>query len=98
MRIQNQIKRTLSEEQNIEHIREVLGREGGMTRTELAKRICEDFGFVDWQGEPQVSGCMKALRRLEGEGCFELPAGKRGASKGCSYSPRRLAWISTDNQ
>jgi hypothetical protein len=60
--MQNLIKRTLSQPENIECIRRVIADNGGMHRTELADGICKRFGFRDPKGRPQRSGCRTTRR------------------------------------
>lgn len=83
MVIQNLIKRTLSQPENIECIRRVIADNGGMHRTELADRLCKRFGFRDPKGRPQRSGCLKALRKLEEQGHLILPLPR------CQTGPKR---------
>ena len=87
MKTQNLIKRTLSEPASIECICGLLEGNQIVHRNKLAELVCEQFGFFDARGREQRSGCLKALRELEGAGHFVLPAarGKTGRS-----SPRRL--------
>src|SRR5665811_996532 len=88
MHIQNQIKRTLSEPSNVDHIRDLLKSEDISHRTDLATRVCEQLGFHDTRGQVQISGCLKALRELESAGHFILPA---ACKKPGPKSPRRLS-------
>lgn len=88
METQNQIKRTLSRPEVVEHIRSLLDENGHMNRTMIAKRLCEDFGFFDALGAAQTSSCMKALRELEAKGRIELPKPLNQPGPG---SPRRLS-------
>jgi hypothetical protein len=87
MELQNQIKRTLSTQAAIESVRWLLEQEEVCSRMELAERVCEEFGFQDPRGTNQWGGCLKALRELEGEGLFELPAAQMAKR---SREPRRL--------
>ena len=87
MNTQNQIKRTLSHPETIEYLRELLNTTPFLHRSELAEAVCEQFGFYDTRGEKQLSGCVKALRKLEAAGHFLLPA---PCGKGGNNSPRRL--------
>ena len=54
MHIQNQIKRTLSEPDSIEYIRDLLENNEIEHRTELAKRACKKFTFFDTRGFTQL--------------------------------------------
>jgi hypothetical protein len=89
MFIQNQIKRTLSIPANTEHLRQLLQRADIRHRTDLAKRVCEQFGFYDAGSQIQISGCVKALRQLEKAGQITLPKVERKDQ--AKKSPRRLA-------
>ena len=87
MKTQNLIKRTLSEPASIECICGLLEGNQIVHRNKLAELVCEQFGFYDARGREQRSGCLKALRELEGAGHFVLPAARR---KNGRSSPRRL--------
>jgi len=89
MFIQNQIKRTLSTPANTDYVRQLLKRADIRHRTDLAKRVCEQFGFYDAGGQIQISGCVKALRALERAGHITLPRVER--KEQANKSPRRLA-------
>ena len=84
---QSQIQRRLSEPENVERVRTLTAQNPGMLRTQLAELVCGELGFVDRRGEPQRSGCLKALRVLERRGRLTLAAArtKPGPSR-----PRRL--------
>ena len=85
MVVQNQIKRTLSRE--LDRLQAVMRREKFAHRTALADRVCSEFGFHDARGRAQRSGCLKALRELEGKGRIRLPAPRR---RGRPVGARRL--------
>ena len=85
---QSQIKRTLSESSSIEYVRSLLENTKTNLRSQLAKKICDHFGFYDPSGQKQVSGCMKALRRLEDAGHYVLPEPTTIHRSG---SPRRMS-------
>jgi len=74
MNVQSQIRRTLSRPESIARVRKHLADSPEIHRNELASRLCVDFNFVDAQGHPQRSGCVKALRALETRGHFSLPS------------------------
>jgi len=83
----NQIKSNISRPEEIDFINTLLKREEVQTRTEVALKVCEEYGFKDPVGRNQLSGCLKALRELEAKGLINLPEPriKKGGS-----SPRRL--------
>src|SRR5712691_9881956 len=87
MKLQNQIKRTLSTAEAIESVRRLLKEENVSSRIELAELVCEEFGFQDPRGENQWGGSLKALRELEAQGEFQLPPQRREKVR---PAPRRL--------
>ena len=76
MKIQNQIKRTLTQPEAIEYICNLLDTHDNVNRTTLANKLCDHFKFIDPCGNRQQDGCVKALRKLEQAGHFTLPAAK----------------------
>ncbi|MCP5020050.1 MAG: IS4 family transposase [Ketobacter sp.] len=89
MNKQNQIKSTLSQPESIEQIQNYLDRLENTGRSQLAKDLCEHFNFSDPKGNPQVAGCLKALRELEKDGWFILPASQTSNARKPRV-PRRL--------
>jgi hypothetical protein len=89
MKPQNQIKRTLSEPENITCVRELLESKQFLHRTDFAQTICRRFGFLDARGKLQQGGCLKALRELESKGHFVLPVAASRVVK--PKQPRRLS-------
>jgi hypothetical protein len=88
MKIQNQIKRTLTEQKNIEYVCRLLEQNDISYRKQLAEIVCEQFAFYDIRGKKQLGGCLKALRHLETAGHFILP---KNRTQSCGPgSPRRL--------
>ena len=87
METQNQINRTLSQPEAIEYVRSIVSITQTITRTELAKQLCDKFGFFDPRGESQRAGCLKALRELERKKHIVLPRTCKLRGK---RSPRRL--------
>jgi len=63
MKIQNQIKHTLSTQSSISYLKDLLSNKTFPNRVELAKKVCEKFKFHDPKGQPQVSGCAKKVRK-----------------------------------
>jgi hypothetical protein len=55
------------------HAREVLRLCPGLSRTELAKTLCEHWGWTSATGGSQVRACAKTLERLEEMGELRLP-------------------------
>ena len=89
MNKQNQIKSTLSQPESIEQIQSHLERLENAGRTQLSKELCEYFNFFDPKGNHQVAGCLKALRELEKDGWFILPA-SQSTNVGKPIGQRRL--------
>lgn len=87
METQNQIKRTLTQPEAIEHINNILDTNNNINRTTLTDKLCDHFNFFDPRGNRQRGGCLKALRKLEQAGHFILPSSKM---KPCTRKPRRL--------
>ncbi len=87
MKTQNKIKQTLTDPEAIKYINSIL--DTSINRTALADALCDHFCFFDFRGKRQVSGCVKALRKLEQAGHFRLPdtAAVKSSRKS---SPRRL--------
>lgn len=81
MIIQNQIKRILNQPESIEYIQRLVRDNPGWTRSEVALRACDHFGFSDPQGRPQSSSCLKSLRGLESSRHIKLPASQTRPGK-----------------
>ena len=88
MDTQNQIKRTLSQPESLDYIREQLESGQFSNRSKLASFLCRHFDFYDVRGNEQLSGCLKALRKLEAAGQFVLPAARKKPGR---PSPKRLS-------
>lgn len=88
MQQQNQIKRTLSQPESIDIVRNHLASNMHKNRASLSKALCQHFNFSDARAGLQIGGCNKALRELERAGHFMLPASCMPKSV---KSPRRLA-------
>ena len=65
MRQQSQIQRTLGGAEGIARISTLLERERFSGRSDLGRRVCEEFDFRDRLGRLQLSGCLNALRVIE---------------------------------
>jgi hypothetical protein len=85
---QNLIKHTLGQPEHLERVRRFLLEEAPASRSALASRVCDWHGFLDPRGRRQLATCLKALRDLEAEGHFTLPA---PSFRQVQPSPRRLA-------
>ena len=84
---QSQIQRRLSQAANVERVRRLAAENPDMLRTQLADRVCDEFGFMDSRARRQSSGCLKALRVLESRGLVSLPAPRTTPGRS---RPRRL--------
>ena len=87
MRLQNQIKKTLSLPDSIEIVRSLLANNFYKNRSSLAYAVCQHFKFHNALGQAQTGGCLKGLRELERAGHFVLPISKTVT---VVKSPRRL--------
>ena len=82
MRQQSQIQRTLGDLESIARITPLLERERFSSRTDLGRRVCEEFDFRDRLGRLQLSGCLHALRVIEQRCDFiVLPAAGRSVPR-----------------
>ena len=84
---QSQIQRRLSQPEGTARVREIIAENPDLVRTQLADRVCDEFGFVDPRARLQRSGCLKALRVLESRGLLSLPAPRTSPGR---PQPRRL--------
>ena len=48
--------------------------EGQLNRSGLARRLCEELGWVNGTGQPKLMSCRVALLRMERAGLIRLPA------------------------
>jgi hypothetical protein len=88
MKAKNSVKEMLSTPENVTLVTDWLVGNKDKTRTDLAKYMCERLGLRDGKGALRLSSALKALRDLEGEGYWKLPAPK--AHGGGEWNPRRL--------
>ena len=88
MKTSTRIKETLSTPRNVTFITEWLSRNKGKTRTQLAREICDRLGLRDGKGALRISTTLKALRELEAEGYWKLPAARQRGNG--QWNPRRL--------
>lgn len=62
---------------NLADVLAYLAASPNYNRTRLAAGLCGILGMLDSRGRPRLSGCLLALRTLEGEGLLRLPAPQR---------------------
>ncbi len=72
-------------------IREVVQTCGGISRTELAKTVCELLGWQRPNGSLKALECREYLERLESSGFVRLPPLRRRRPKGSSTRIPRTA-------
>jgi hypothetical protein len=88
MKATTSVKERLSTAESVRSITEWLAANKDGTRAGLAREMCERLGLRDGKGAWQVASAMKALRDLEAEGRWTLPAAlSRGGRK---WVPRQL--------
>ncbi len=69
--------------EEIESARETVRLCAGLCRTELAKTICEHWGWVTASGAGKVTACLKVLEELERYGDIHLPDKHKQISTEC---------------
>ena len=87
MKTQNLIKQKLSQPESVVVVQQILEDNKEAPRCAIAERVCQHFDFFNALGNPQKSGCLKALRELERVGRLELPEARRQCPQA---RPRRL--------
>jgi hypothetical protein len=87
MKIQDLIKRKLSQPESVVVVQQILQDNRDAPRSGIAERVCQHFAFFNALGNPQKSGCFRALRELERAGQFQLPQVRRQSPQ---TGPRRL--------
>ena len=84
---QHRIPTTLAQSTALIQVRKLVADAGDASRTEIGRRVCARFGFLDARGKPQVASCMQALRALEAARQIDLPAPRHNRQR---CRPRRL--------
>lgn len=88
MKARTSIKERLSTPENVTLVTDWLSGNKGKTRTDLAREMCKRLGLRDGKGALRIATALKALRDLESEGYWKLPAAlPHGSGK---WNPRRL--------
>lgn len=74
--------------QDVEHLKAVVSQCSGLSREELARTVCEHWGWVTASGGHKVQACLKLLAKLEAQGKLRLPEKRlRG-----NQQPQRPEW------
>src|SRR5664279_2967880 len=67
----------------------------GLSRVELARTICEHWGWVTASGSHKVTACLKVLEEWEDQGLLRLPGKRRmtrwSTDQACGSVLRQLA-------
>ena len=63
----------MGSQQAVAALQVLLAESGSVSRSEIARRVCDRFHFVDSLGRWQLAGCQKALRSLVAAGPIQLP-------------------------
>jgi hypothetical protein len=63
--------------QELEAARQTVRLCSGLSRVELARTICEHWGWVTASGSHKVTACLKVLEELEHKGLLRLPEKRR---------------------
>ena len=63
--------------QELEAARQTVRLCSGLSRTELARTICEHWGWVTASGSHKVTACLNVLEQWEGKGLLRLPGKRR---------------------
>ena len=84
---QHRIPSTLAQPAALTQVRQLLAAAGSASRTEIGRRVCACFGFLNAHGQPQLASCLQALRALHKRRQIELPPSRH---RGRRVRPRRL--------
>jgi len=66
--------------QELDEARQTVGMCSGLSRLELARTICEHWGWVTATGSHKVTACLNVLEDLERKGLLRLP-GKQSMTR-----------------
>ena len=88
METQNQIKRKLSQPEDIKFICKLLDASDNLKITKLANKLCEHFDYYNPLGEKQLTVCLVTLRELEQTDVIAIP---QSPYKKKERSPRHLS-------
>lgn len=84
------IKQRLAQPANLTVVRQLLQAQPTPTRTQLARELCRRLELRDAKGDWQVATTAHALRDLEAQGHWTLPAPRVQRTGTYSTAPKRL--------
>jgi hypothetical protein len=84
------IKQRLAQSDNVAMVRKLLNAKPAPTRTQLSKELCRRLDLRDPKGDWQVATTAQALRDLEAQGHWTLPAPRVRRTRTWSTAPTRL--------
>lgn len=90
MKAKTSIKERLAAPENATLVTNWLVENKGKTRNRLARDMCEQLGLRDGKGALRMATTAKALRELEAQGYWKLPAALAQGAGGRKWNPRRL--------
>ena len=67
--------------QELEGARQTVRLCAGLSRKELARTICEHWGWVTATGSPKVTACLNLLEQWEHQGLLQLPAKRESMAR-----------------
>lgn len=88
MRTDSSIKQRLAEPENVKSVIALLGRDPAFSRRALAQEVCRRLELKDGKGDWRMATTSKALRELEDQGLWTLPAPHAAGPRG--WNPARL--------
>lgn len=82
------IQKVLAQPDNRQLVADLLKSDTVVTRSDLAKELCQQLSLRDGKGDWRLSTTLKALRDLESQGLWKLP--KASSSGSGEWNPTRL--------
>lgn len=82
--------------QELEAARQTVRLCSGLSRDELARTICEHWGWVTASGSHKVTACLNVLEELEQEGLLRLPQKRRMSRWSSDQAAGAVATQKTD--
>lgn len=71
----------------VDLIRSIIADEARPCRAEIARRTCQELGWLDATGRLKAMSCRVALLRLQAQGLITLPPPRNGNGNGERYQP-----------